>query len=366
MTPLLILVACTDGTVDTSTDTDTASTTDTGPVPTHLVVTTGEGVEQRTLDGDLERTWSWDDIASPCSGDCKPEGVQVDGHGLLTAYSQGQAGGGVLRLKAEGGDLVPDWEIGDLDFPHDAISDPSGLGVMIAETFAARIVWMDPTTGSELAALDETDSAWDYSLPNSLELIADAGRHYLLMSNRGNDLSGGANSAIDGVLVLWDVTDGSAPTMVWQYPESGVVGMPHSPVMERVDGTWVLAYAHTVGVEAGNNSGDGSVGVAITDSLTTRPAYVADGVLPGSMGELETTRGVELSSDGTLYITETASRGGGGRLIRASLPALDLSDKTGEYTEDHAHQDYIELTDAEELADDLRGTFEPRLWAPSY
>jgi hypothetical protein len=367
MTPLLFLLACTDDVTGTdSGSTPDSGTTDSAPAPTHLLITTVDGIERRTLDGDLETLWAWSDLTDACDAGCNPEGVQVDGDGLLVAYSASMSSGGILRLKAENGDLVRDWELQDYGFPHDAITDPSGLGVIVAETFAGRLLWLDPSDETVLATLDDSHSSWDYSLPNSLELIEHTGQSYLLMSNRGNDLSGGSGSAVDGSLVLWDITDPTNPAQVWHYPESGTVGMPHSPVMKRVSGTWVLAYAHTIGVSYAGNEVHSSVGLAISDDLTAQPTYVADGVLPTALGDIETSRGVDLGTDGRLYVVETGSRGGDGRLLTATLPELTPAGSSGAYSESHADQIFVTLDDAAVLADDLGGAFEPRLWTPSY
>ena len=177
---------------------------------------------------------------------------------------------------------------------------------------------------------------------------------------------GGAGSAVDGSLVLWDITDPTNPAQVWHYPESGTVGMPHSPVMKRVSGTWVLAYAHTIGMSDAGNEVHSSVGLAISDDLTAQPTYVADGVLPTALGDIETSRGVELGTDGRLYVVETGSRGGDGRLLTATLPELTPAGSSGAYSESHADQIFVTLDDAAVLADDLGGAFEPRLWTPSY
>jgi len=370
MTPLLILLGCTSGGTVTAPDSGATTGQDSGtvdvPAPTHLVINTNAGVEQRALDGTLEAVWAWAELTTECGGGCNAEGIQVDGDGLIAAYSKSLTSGGVLRLKAQDGDLVTDWDLQDYSFPHDGITDPSGLGVIIAETFAARILWLDPLDETVHHTLDDTEPTWDYSLPNSLELIAHQDRSYLLMSNRGNDLSGGASTAIDGTLVLWDITEPTAPEQLWAYPESGTVGMPHSPVITRVSGSWVLAYAHTIGVHQSGSDGAGSVGLAVTDDLTVRPSYVGDGILPESLGDIETTRGVALGTDGQLYVTETGARGGTGRLLTATLPALTPQSVTGAYSVDHAQQVFLTLEDAVVLTDELTGAFEPRLWTPSY
>ncbi len=301
MPPLLLLLACTGG--DTSSLQDSANDTISGA--THLVITTKEGIEKRTLDGALETRWVWQEIAEGCDQNCSPEGIQVDGDGLLAAYSAKKGEGGFLRLKAEGGDLVPDWELQDYAFPHDVITDPSGLGVIVAETADSRILWLDPLDGSVHETLDDSHADWSYTLPNGLELIQVNGSAYLLMSNKGNDLSGGSSTAIDGQIVLWDISDPTSPEQVWVYPETGTLGMPHSPVMHKVAGTWVMVYAHSIGVDANDDAGLGSVGVASLPDLVTRPTYLGDGVLPESLGDITHPRGVELSTDGRIYFTET-------------------------------------------------------------
>jgi hypothetical protein len=271
----------------------------------------------------------------------------------------------------EGGDLVVDWELENYAYPHDAVADPSGLGVIVAETLEARILWIEPGDESVHTSLDATHADWDYNNPNSLDLVKRNGRHYLLMSNRGNDAGDSSGSAVDGTLVLWDITEASAPDLIWTYPKSGTLGMPHSPVLRRVQGVWVLAYAHTIAVRVDGNGGQGAVGLASTQKLTKRPTYLGDGLLPTDLGDIENTRGVDLGTDGRLYFSESGFSEDGtqaspSRLITATLPALTAPGLSGAYTEGHENQAFITLEDAKVLADDLSGSFEPRLWTPSY
>jgi hypothetical protein len=365
MCPLMLLLACTDSPVAETGIADSA-TAETEPAATHLVVTTVDGIEQRTLQGALEHVWRWEDLSEDCASGCKPEGIQPEGDGLIAVYSSSTKSGGVLRLQPSDGDLVVQWEFRNYSFPHDAITDPSGLGVIVAETFAGQILWLDPDDESVLATLGVSHPDWEYSLPNSLDLLQQDDRYYLLMSNRGNDLSAGAGSAIDGTLVLWDISDPRSPIRTWVYPETGTLGMPHSPVMRRAGGTWTLAYAHSIGLAQTGDGGLSTVGLAQTDDLTKRPTYLVDALLPDLLGDIKFSRGVELSAEGRLYVVETGAKGADARLLTASLPELSPSGLSGAYDENHTHQSFHSLEDAEVLAEDVAGAFEVRLWTPTY
>jgi hypothetical protein len=167
-------------------------------------------------------------------------------------------------------------------------------------------------------------------------------------------------------LVLWDVTDPDFPERVWIFPSDGTLSMPHGPLLRPHDGGWMLVYAHTQSVELDGLSALGSLGLGWTDTLTTRPTYLGDGLLPEALGPMAYHRGVELAGDGTLYLAESIDlfRGGQGRLTTASLPTLGPAGLSGAWDADHSQLAWFTLDDAVVLDGDLDNLFQVRLFTP--
>lgn len=362
---LLISLACNDPAVtEAATDTTTAAT------GTHLITSQGPGLILTELDGTPVQTWTWADLAGEplCAEDCDPQEVEVDEDGLVTAYASFSAGsdfpGGVVRLRPEGDTLVVDWHHTGLSFPHDLARDPGTGLYVVADTSAHRLVWLDPDTGDQVSELDGAHPDWDdFYLPNGLDLVRHQGRTYVLMSSRG---SSDSLLAMDGRLVLWDVTDPDSPERVWIFPSDGTLSMPHGPLLRPHDGGWMLVYAHTQSVELDGLSALGSLGLGWTDTLTTRPTYLGDGLLPEALGPMAYHRGVELAVDGTLYLAESIDlfRGGQGRLTTASLPTLSPAGLSGAWDADHSQLAWFTLDDAVVLDGDLDNLFQVRLFTP--
>jgi hypothetical protein len=186
-----------------------------------------------------------------------------------------------------------------------------------------------------------------------MERVDYNGKTYILVSNR-------AAGAPSDVVSFWDITDPVAPAKLWVYPPSGALDTPHGPVFRQYDGSWYLFYAHSYG----GPNGDSAVGVAVTTDPTVLPAYVADLVPKPPAGPFDFLRGVELTDDGWLWLTDSGPEfgGGSGRILKAPFPAgLVPSGKSGAITQ----QTFLELPDATVVTSGLDDPFEGWLWVPT-
>ncbi|MEZ4241670.1 MAG: hypothetical protein R3F59_37095 [Myxococcota bacterium] len=237
------------------------------------------------------------------------------------------------------------------------MQDPLDDTLVVPETTLNRITWIDGDGRSAfpLRHLGGDAPGGDDQLPNGLQRLDHAGRSYLLASYRSGSAGAGA-----GHLSLWDVT-AVDPALVWTFPPDGALDTPHAPVLRERGGRWWLLWAHTHGSAAG-----GTVGVAWTDDPTVVPAYVADLVAPAPAAPLVYLRGVELTDDGALYLTDGGSLGGiggtepRGRLLRAPLP--EGLAPTGASGDAHQDQVFVDLESAEILREALDNPFEGWLW----
>ena len=46
---------------------------------------------------------------------------------------------------------------------------------------------------------------------------------------------------------MYAFTDPSSPTLLWQFPEGGVLKSRHGPILRQYDGGWYLLYARSSG-----------------------------------------------------------------------------------------------------------------------
>jgi hypothetical protein len=189
---------------------------------------------------------------------------------------------------------------------------------------------------------------YEGTVPNSLDLITYDGHNWLLMSSR------------DGMMTMWDITTPGSPSLAWRYPSAGDLDTPHGPVVREYDGQFYLVYAHTYGGSARN---EGSVGVAVMAYPSDPPEYLADLVAPVGVPDFGFLRGVELTTDGVLYITDAGTEfvdsGSRGKLYSATLPA-GLS-PTGATGASGGTQHYVDFTDLDELMGSLGTPFESRI-----
>lgn len=339
---------------------DTAQATPIDPDPGGpvLVIPVRQGLRLMALDGSVVWSRTWSQLVGGC-GACGGEGASLDGDGMLVSFTTGRSGplpqGGIARLDASG---ELDFRVDGFGFPHDAIRDPADDSIIVTETAAHQITWIDGTGASSkaLQAASRESHPPFGGLPNGADRFDHEGRSYLLLSHRRDgaaDLRGG------GLLTLWDITEPGAVDFVWRFPEIGAVDTPHGPVFRIVDGVWWLLWAHTGGASSGAG---GTVGLAATDDPRIRPTYVAD-LEPGSdVGSLGFLRGVELTDDGALLLTDTGQIGGGpvGRVIEARWPDLAVpAEPRGGHIGD---QTFVDLGPASERLTGLDNAFEGWLW----
>jgi hypothetical protein len=292
--------------------------------PQVLVVPDAEGLALITAAGD-RRVVAWSDALGPCPG-CEGQGASADGDGLLVSVAVGQTGGSVARLGAEG---ELHWRIDGLRFPHDAVRDPDAT-VAVAEAAAQRLVWLDPRgpVGAEVRELGGLE------VPNGLHGLAWGGRELLLASTRGRP-------GVPGQVVLLELRPDGIALLRWALDGLDV---PHSPLIRRRDGRHWLLWA-----EAG---GTGRVGVAVTDDPLDLPRVIAH-LVPPPDAAFGLLRGVELTRDGWLLLVDSSGEGGG-RVLRAPFPALDVDEEL----------QIVELGPLDELVAGLPRPFEGWLWTP--
>jgi hypothetical protein len=290
--------------------------------PQVLVVPDAEGLSLITAAGE-RRVVPWADAVGACPG-CEGQGAEADGDGLLVSVAVGQTGGSVARLDAEG---ALDWRIDGLRFPHDAIRDPADASVAVAEAAADRLVWLDPG-GAELRELD------GFEVPNGLHSLTSGGRDLALLSTRGW-------AGAPGQVTLIELRPDGIAVPRWTL---GGLDLPHAPLLRAWDDAYWLLWA-----EAG---GPGRVGVAVTDAPLHAPRHVAY-LVPPEDAPFGLLRGVELTGDGWLLLTDSSGPKGG-RVLRAPLPVVDP---------DGALQT-LPLEPLEEVAVGLPRPFEGWLWAP--
>ena len=208
-------------------------------------------------------------------------------------------------------------------------------GVLVAaDTNNSRVLWIQPGedgAGEVLAVLGPEHPSWDgWRNVNHLQLLeAEDGRALLLLTIKARQVSAGQLSD-QGQLLLWDVTDRAAPSLLWAWPGGGFVAAVHHGVVQDTAQGALLLYAHSLGASDDPDTGQlGSVGFARYNGPDTPPTYLADGVLPeGEVNPLGFVREVELfSPDDGLLITDSGCENSSdddcrypGRLLSAALP----------------------------------------------
>ncbi|MEN0061407.1 MAG: hypothetical protein AAGA48_04605 [Myxococcota bacterium] len=287
-----------------------------------LVVPHANGVTFLGLDGATVASHTWTELVGNCAS-CGAEGSSPDGNGLLLSFTTGGGGGpggrsgGIARVDLDGN---LDFRLDGFAFPHDVIRDPADNSVFVVETLAHQLTWIAGDGGSDapLRTLG-SDNAEFIDNPNGAERLDYNGRTYVVVSHR----------PASGRITMWDITTPDDPTFVWRFPATGSVGVPHCPILREVDGQWWLLWAHTEGIA----TNQGSVGLAVTSDPTMAPTYVAD-LAPGDdVGPFTFLRGVELTADGRLFVTDSGGGGGAtGRVIEAGWPDLapPTTGETGE------------------------------------
>ncbi len=351
-------------TTDTDTDTDTTDT-DTGVpgVPRifdayHvLVVPTEDGISFYANDGSVVHEYTWTAMVGACPG-CTGEGASPDGDGLLVSWAGQAQNQGVARINSAG---VVEFTIKGMAFPHDAVRDPADDSIIVPEAFANALTWYpgDGSSAKDTRRVDDNTPGYNQNLPNGMDRVDYNGRTYILVSNRATGFGGNL-----GLLTLWDITDPAViPTKVWQFPQTGSLDTPHGPVIRQLDGVWYLLYAHSYGGPNGN----GAVGVATMSDPTVQPEYVADLVPEQPVQPFDFLRGVELTDDGFLWMTDSgpeASNLDQGRIITAPFPpGLVATGKAGSTA--NGQQEYLGMPGGTLVVDDMPNPFEGWLWVPT-
>lgn len=354
--------ATTEVTDTTDTD-DPTGTTPTGSLPTGtdrvLVMPNADGLWLVDTDGTDVWTATWAQMLGSCSG-CGGEGASADGDGLLVSYTIGGSmnESGIARIGSDG---TADWSLSGFSFAHDAVRDPVDDDVIVPEASANRIRWVagDGSSATAVRAIDSSDGT-SISTPNGIERVDLATSTLLLSSHRGGGGGGGGGNGASGKITCWDISSADQQDLVWTYPASGNLHTPHGAVFRQYGGKWWLLYAHSYGADGTH----GSVGLAVTDDPAVRPTYVAD-LVPDTLDAFGFLRGVELDTDGTLYLTDSGGGQGStrnGRLISATFPTLSSTGRSGAYGD----QVFVDLQDEVLLRSSMPNPFEGFLWTPVF
>jgi hypothetical protein len=322
-----------------------------------LVVPDGRGLVLLGDDGARVFDTAWTELVGEC-GACGGEGASPDGDGLLLSFTTDGplAGGAVARIDGAG----LDWRLDGFLFPHDALRDPTDDTILVTEIARDRLTWIagDGASAEAVKQLSPGDPEWMGGFPNGSERIDRDGSSYLLLTHRGGGLFGDA----EGFLTLWEFVSPEVLDLKWRYPAEGFLHAPHGAVFREHEGELFVLYAHSDGL------GDrgSSVGVATTTDLTVAPTYVADLVPEGAAAPFDFLRGVELTDDGTLWLTDSGPGSATstlpeGRVLRVDLPAgLVATGATG------GVDDLVEVPVTPTLfADGLVNPFEGWLWVPT-
>lgn len=377
---LSLLLACHGGaddgdpTVPYVTDTAAVNPPDTPPEDPvfdadHVLLVSAIGaIHVLGADGDELDQW---DLATyvtdpACGGQCRAEGLTPDGDGMVLNWAQ-QDGmetvGGLVRMDPVDGALGVTWAMGGWVYPHEVVRDPSGPNFLVADAMLDGVFWV-PDDGSgradaPVARIDEdTEGVDDAHTPNGLALYRDGDRSFLVVSYRGNDAGTPASEV--GRLLCFDVTDRADPRFLWKFPAEGNLQAPHNPSFHWRDGRWVLLYAHS----HGDRGQAGSIGVAQTVDLARAPTYIAD--LRPDSGEWGFPRGVALTGDDQLIITDTSTDRGLGAVYLADFPTeLRPGGESGAFHVDGVDQ-HFETVETTTFAIGFEQAYRAFLWAPTF
>ncbi|MCA9494103.1 MAG: hypothetical protein KC621_29450, partial [Myxococcales bacterium] len=359
---------------DTDADTDTGSSEHTAITivddllfDDQRVLVVPDGDALRLLDRDGVELWrrSWTELFGPCSM-CGGEGASADGDGLLVSFTTtGVTSGGAIGRLGPGG--TAEFRLDGFLFPHDVLRDPSDGTLLVPQVGSNDVAWV-PGDGSTLDAvrrLDQQDTDWVGGTPNGAELVQQGARTWLLLSHRGVlGQPGPLGGVYSGLLSMWDITDPDAPTRAWVFPSTGPLATPHGAVVRQWNGeTWLL-WAHSDGAPDHSST----IGDALLPDPAQPPVYVADLVPNGGPAPFDFLRGVELTADGELWLTDSGPGGGAGtsgaqgRILMATMPVLAPTGATGAVPDDQVFVD-VPVT---LVRRDLRNPFEGWLWRPTF
>lgn len=256
----------------------------------------------------------------------------------------------------------PDAEIGDchLSSAHGALWD--GEELLVADTVNSRALWLQVPDGGGTAEilriLGPDHAEWQsWRNLNHMQLLEEDGRTLLLTTFKSSLQE---SWTVDlGRIVLWDITDRDAPSLVWAWPESGPLAAPHhAEVQTGPEGERWLVWAHSLGAsEDPDNGVYGSLGFARWEGLSP-PTYLGDGVLEDGEDPLGFVRDLRVNEEGELLITDSGCENKSadcelpGRVLRGRVDPLEPADESGAWGD----QRLLEV-ETEDIAYDRQLTF---------
>lgn len=231
-----------------------------------------------------------------------------------------------------------------LNMPHSAHWLPDGSALEVADTMNSRIVLSAPPdhsgTGRVIQILQQGLEGWEgFKYPNGSQVWEEDGRTLLMTTFKGS------NSENQGRIVLWDITDRTAPQHLWSYPSEGYLAAVHNATMRVLPQGSFIAYAHSFGASDAEVDGlQGAIGLAQYLGPDTPPAYLAD-LTDDSFGFI---REVDPDSDGkTLLVTDsgcenqTSDCGITPQVMTIALPELSPMGLSGAFSADHQQQNML-------------------------
>lgn len=246
--------------------------------------------------------------------------------------------------------------------------DESGRRLLLTDTDNARVleVWLE--AGSTCGVVEsvvsaETSSTWPWQAVNDADRVELDGRSGLLVTFRSTlpESEGGPVDGSDGRgQIAWFEGEGAAWSPTWAFPEGGYLNTPHdASVHLPPDGAPVLLYAHSNGAGAAFQEDwapsldhKGSIGVALLDGEA--PAYVGDAVVSGEETFFGFLRSINpapggawiLADSGCMSPSEECGRVAAVRQVEGlDLDGLAPSGSTGAFTEDHAEQRWLGVSE---------------------
>jgi hypothetical protein len=327
-------------------------------------------------------SWRWGDIieSGMCDGKgavggCTGEGSSPDGDGLLVSYRQSgipvenELPSGVIRFSLINGVLTPDWQKeGFVSYIHDVARTPDhDTGLIILETLLNQISWFtDQSDPNPSFIITEDSPAWKTNLvlPNGFEQFSSQGRDFLLVNWRNDS---GETQLAGGLISLWDISEPKNPVTIWDYPEDGRLREPHGATLRYYNGEIYLLYGHPNSyVNTSDKRRYGTIGIAKSSDLFSRPSYLADISPAGDLPSMQHPRYADLTAAGDLIITDTgdSSKGKRGWVWQVPLPSLVPTDKSGGQTDEGENLHIIELNSGELIIEDISNPFEAWFWTP--
>lgn len=275
----------------------------------------------------------------------------IEPHWVMTALSFSDA-----LLDAEGFTCTdPDAEPRcHLFGAHAAVPHPDGT-LMIADTSNSRLLWVRPPeaysgkeTGTVEAILSSQHPDWDNAqFINHVQRISQGDAEWVLLTFKGSKPSG-LNSINAGRIVMWDVTDRSAPSFLWSYPEDGSLAAVHQAMIQDTPLGTLMTYAHSLGASNVLTDGNGSIGIARFNGAAP-PTYLGDGVIVDDT-PLGFVRDVEwIPHATTILVTDSGCENADvvcdrvGQVRTLALPNWSDPGLSGAYSSSHENQLFFSM-----------------------